>query len=59
MSLDCALWELQANQEQRPVWQIANLPQPKSLQTTLTLSAESPKSWRMPRASSRGFMRSS
>lgn len=42
-ALDCALWELQANQEQRPVWQIANLPQPKSLQTTLTLSAESPE----------------
>lgn len=42
-ALDCALWELQANQEQRPVWQIANLPRPKSLLTTVTLSAEAPE----------------
>ncbi len=42
-ALDCALWELQANQERRPVWQIANLPRPKSLLTTVTLSAEAPE----------------
>lgn len=41
-ALDCALWDLQAKQERKPVWQIANLPRPKPLQTTVTLSAESP-----------------
>src|SRR5690242_13474336 len=36
-ALDCALWDLQAKQERRPVWQIAHLPRPAPLRTTVTL----------------------
>jgi L-alanine-DL-glutamate epimerase-like enolase superfamily enzyme len=42
-ALDCALWDLQAKRERRPVWQIAGLPRPQPLLTTVTLSAESPE----------------
>jgi L-alanine-DL-glutamate epimerase-like enolase superfamily enzyme len=42
-ALDCALWDLQAKQERKPVWQLADLPRPKPLQTTMTLSAETPE----------------
>lgn len=42
-ALDCALWDLQAKLQRRPVWQIVNLKPPKPLVTTVTLSAERPE----------------
>jgi L-alanine-DL-glutamate epimerase-like enolase superfamily enzyme len=42
-ALDCALWDLQAKRERKPVWEIAGLPRPKPLLTTVTLGAESPE----------------
>ncbi len=41
-ALDCALWELEARQCGRSVWQLAGLAEPRPLVTTLTLSAEPP-----------------
>jgi L-Ala-D/L-Glu epimerase len=42
-ALDCALWDLEAQQQGRPVWQLAGLPAPRPLLTTLTLSADDPE----------------
>lgn len=42
-AIDCALWELEAKQKGRPVWEIAGLPAPKPLLTTLTLGADTPE----------------
>ena len=42
-AVDCALWDLQAKQERRPVWQLAKLSPPVPLVTTYTLGAESPQ----------------
>ncbi len=36
-ALDCALWDLEAKQSGRPVWQLAGLSQPQNLTTALTL----------------------
>jgi L-alanine-DL-glutamate epimerase-like enolase superfamily enzyme len=41
-ALDCALWELEAAQGHRPVWQLAGLPSVQPLVTTFTLGAEAP-----------------
>jgi L-alanine-DL-glutamate epimerase-like enolase superfamily enzyme len=41
-ALDCALWDLQAQREQRSVWSIAGLTKPKPLITTFTCGAGEP-----------------
>jgi L-alanine-DL-glutamate epimerase-like enolase superfamily enzyme len=41
-ALDCALWDLEAQQTCRPVWEIAGLPPPRKLLTTFTVSAGEP-----------------
>lgn len=41
-ALDCALWDLQAKRTDRPVWQLAGLPEPKPLETALTISLADP-----------------
>jgi L-alanine-DL-glutamate epimerase-like enolase superfamily enzyme len=41
-ALDCALWDLEARQAGRPVWQLAGLPQPRALTTTFTVGAGEP-----------------
>jgi L-alanine-DL-glutamate epimerase-like enolase superfamily enzyme len=41
-ALDCALWELEAQQSGKPVWELAGVGQPKPLVTTFTLSAAAP-----------------
>ncbi|MEH6419362.1 dipeptide epimerase [Pseudomonas sp. CGJS7] len=41
-AIDCALWELQAQRERRPVWQLAQAPHPRALITAFTLGAEDP-----------------
>jgi L-alanine-DL-glutamate epimerase-like enolase superfamily enzyme len=42
-ALDCALWELEAKEQQRPVWQLAGLSEPHSLVTTYTIGADEPQ----------------
>jgi L-alanine-DL-glutamate epimerase-like enolase superfamily enzyme len=42
-AIDCALWELQATQAGRPVWELAGLKPPKPLVTTFTLGADTPE----------------
>src|SRR3546814_9370239 len=41
-AIDCAWWELEAKQSRRPVWEIAGVPEPRPLRTTLTLGADDP-----------------
>ena len=41
-ALDCALWELEAAQEGKPVWQLAGLDEPRPVRTTFTLGADDP-----------------
>jgi L-Ala-D/L-Glu epimerase / N-acetyl-D-glutamate racemase len=40
-ALDCALWELTAREERRPVWQLAGLGEPRPLLSTYTIGADS------------------
>ncbi len=40
-AIDCALWDLRSKLEDKPVWQLADLPEPKPLPTTMTLSLDS------------------
>jgi L-alanine-DL-glutamate epimerase-like enolase superfamily enzyme len=42
-ALDCALWDLEAKLSGRPVWQMAELEQPRPLLTTITCGAETPE----------------
>jgi L-alanine-DL-glutamate epimerase-like enolase superfamily enzyme len=42
-AVDCAMWDLEAKQSGKPVWQLANLPKPKALPTTMTLSLAAPE----------------
>lgn len=37
---DCALWDLESKLTGTPVWQLAGLPEPKSLPTTMTISLD-------------------
>ena len=37
-ALDCAIWDVKAKETNRRVWQLANLPKPKTVQTAFTLS---------------------
>jgi len=41
-AVDCALWDLEAKQTGRPVWQLAGLPPPQRLATAYTLSVDTP-----------------
>lgn len=40
-AIDCALWDLEAKQSGKPVWQLAGLSEPGHLTTAYTLSLES------------------
>ena len=42
-AVDCALWDLEAKQTGRPVWELAGLEAPKRLITTYTLGADLPE----------------
>ena len=42
-AIDCALWELESRIAGRPVWQLAGIPAPHPLVTTMTCGAESPE----------------
>lgn len=41
-AVDCAMWDLEAKRTGRPVWALADLPKPKPLATTMTLSLDEP-----------------
>ncbi|WP_338241246.1 dipeptide epimerase [Aurantiacibacter hainanensis] len=41
-AIDCAYWDLEAKQSGQPVWQLAELPEPGPLRTTITLGADEP-----------------
>lgn len=42
-ALDCAFWELEAQQAGRPVWELAGLDPPRPLRSTLTIGADTPE----------------
>jgi L-alanine-DL-glutamate epimerase-like enolase superfamily enzyme len=39
-AVDCALWDLTAKQRRTTVWELANLPQPRRLTTSITLGID-------------------
>ena len=39
-AVDCALWDLEAKLTGTPVWELAGLPEPKPLPTTMTISLD-------------------
>ncbi len=41
-ALDCAFWELESFQQEKPVWKLADVGPPRALITTFTLPAEDP-----------------
>ena len=41
-ALDCALWDLRAKIERKPVWQLLGLQAPQPLRTTYTVGADEP-----------------
>jgi L-Ala-D/L-Glu epimerase len=41
-AIDCALWELEAKVDGRPIWALAGLERPRPLRTTFTLGADDP-----------------
>lgn len=41
-ALDCALWDLRAKLQRKPVWQLLGLDAPKPLRTTFTVGADEP-----------------
>ncbi|HZZ65720.1 MAG TPA: dipeptide epimerase [Candidatus Baltobacteraceae bacterium] len=42
-AIDCALWELEAKEQQQPVWKLAGLLAPRPVTTTYTIGADEPK----------------
>ncbi|MEH6791828.1 dipeptide epimerase [Parasphingorhabdus sp.] len=42
-ALDCAMWELEAAEAGKPVWELAGLSAPRPLETTFTLGADTPE----------------
>jgi L-alanine-DL-glutamate epimerase-like enolase superfamily enzyme len=42
-ALDCALWDLEAKEAGKPVWQLAGLAEPKPVITAYTLSLDTPE----------------
>ncbi|MEP1230290.1 MAG: dipeptide epimerase [Litorimonas sp.] len=41
-AIDCALWDLRAKTQARPVWELLGMPKPRRRQTAYTLSMDSP-----------------
>ena len=42
-AVDCALWDLESKLTGTPVWELAELPQPKPLPTTMTIGLDEPE----------------
>lgn len=45
-ALDCAFWDLEAKRAGKPVWEIAGLAAPRSIETAFTLSLDTPENMR-------------
>ncbi|KCZ84164.1 mandelate racemase/muconate lactonizing enzyme family protein [Hyphomonas adhaerens MHS-3] len=41
-AVDCAMWDLEAKLAGKPVWQLAGLPEPKPVETAVTVSLDTP-----------------
>ncbi|MFN3609992.1 MAG: enolase C-terminal domain-like protein, partial [Hyphomonas sp.] len=41
-AVDCALWDLDAKKAGKPVWQLAGLPEPRPVETAVTISLDTP-----------------
>ena len=56
-ALDCALWDLEARQQGKPVWQLAGLAAPAPVRTAYTISLDTPDvmAQAAARARARGF----
>lgn len=56
-ALDCALWDLEAQQHGRPVWELSGLAEPEPVRTAYTISLDEPAAMAMAaeRARGRGF----
>ncbi|MEZ6010383.1 MAG: N-acetyl-D-Glu racemase DgcA [Hyphomonas sp.] len=42
-AVDCAMWDLEAKLTGKPVWQLAGLPEPKPVETAITVSLDTPE----------------
>ena len=42
-AIDCAMWDLEAKITGKPVWQLAGLPEPKPVETAVTVSLDTPE----------------
>ncbi len=42
-ALDCALWDLEAKLTGTPVWELAGLPEPRPVETAVTVSMDTPE----------------
>ena len=42
-AVDAALWDLEAQQHRQPVWALGDVPSPRALRTTFTVSAGTPR----------------
>jgi len=42
-AVDCAMWDLEAKLSGKPVWQLAGLPEPKPVETAVTVSLDTPE----------------
>ncbi len=42
-AIDCALWDMEAKETGKPVWQLADLPEPKPIETAVTVSLAAPE----------------
>ena len=56
-ALDCALWDLAAQREGVPLWQLAGLPEPVAVATAFTVSLDRPEAMELAAraAAARGF----
>ncbi|MFT5776320.1 N-acetyl-D-Glu racemase DgcA [Hyphomonas sp.] len=46
-AVDCALWDLEAKLTGTPVWQLAGLPEPKPVESAVTVSLDTPEAMAM------------
>jgi L-alanine-DL-glutamate epimerase-like enolase superfamily enzyme len=42
-AVDCAMWDLEAKLSGKPVWQLAGLPEPKPVETAVTVTLDTPE----------------
>lgn len=42
-AVDCAMWDLEAKLAGKPVWQLAGLPEPRPVETAVTVSLDTPE----------------